>query len=438
MKKYIYLILFVFCLRASFSQLLPSIGLNTLPPDTTKICTIPLYQGSFYASGYQKGDTVPDFKLYNLNGDSMILSNELAGGKPVLLIAGSLTCPVFRNKVPDINQVMSTYSANIKVFVIYGVEAHPTDTSPYFGTVNITQQNQSQGVLFPQPKTYGERKDLVDTMSSWISLNAPIFIDGPCNKWWSNFGPAPNNSYLIGTNGVVMNKHGWFDKAPDDIYCDLDSIFNVNSGLCMSSSQPGNFVLSVQNSTVQGNPGAILYDKAKIINTSTVQVSVYIRKLQKVLPSSWQSAFCADVCYSPNDDSIVIYVSPQDTIDFSLDFFTGSVADSGKVRVGFRNTNLQSNYYMQWFKASTYPNDVSVKEINTNPVLKVYPNPASAEINVITPEKEFTLLIYDQLGKEIYKGSETKIKTESWKNGVYYLMLRTAQGTSSKRILIEK
>src|SRR5688572_11352759 len=171
------LVLSAFQLRA---QLLPSIGLNTIPPDTTALCKEPFYLGNFYSTGYQQGDTVPDFKLYDLNGDSLVLSEALSNGKPVLLIGGSLTCPVFRARVPAINQVVSTYSSGIDVYVIYTLEAHPTDTSVYFGYVNVTSQNISAGILFPQPQTYAERKELADTMSSFINLTAPVFIDGPC------------------------------------------------------------------------------------------------------------------------------------------------------------------------------------------------------------------------------------------------------------------
>src|SRR5687768_9172822 len=99
MKNHIYILLFVLSALCCRSQLLPGIGLNSAPGDNAVICPEQFYLGNFYSSGYHKGDTVPDFKLYGLNGDSLALSQALAGGKPVLLIAGSLTCPVFRAKI---------------------------------------------------------------------------------------------------------------------------------------------------------------------------------------------------------------------------------------------------------------------------------------------------------------------------------------------------
>src|SRR5688500_9836539 len=86
-------------------NLLPSIGIGALPSDNDPVCYIPWYLGSFHTSGLQAGDTAYDFTLYNLNGDSLNLKDALSKGRPVLLVNGSYTCPVYRRKVQDINDV---------------------------------------------------------------------------------------------------------------------------------------------------------------------------------------------------------------------------------------------------------------------------------------------------------------------------------------------
>ncbi len=419
------------------AQLLPSIGLVSLPSNTTPICNPPYYLGSFYNSGFMIGDTVPDFKLYNLQGDSLILSDELSDGKPILLIAGSLTCPVFRNKVQTINQVVSTYGSAIKVFIIYTIEAHPTDTSVYFGTINITNQNNTEGVLFASPTNYGERKILVDTMSNWVNVNAPIFIDGPCNPWWNNFGPAPNNSYLIDTNGVVVSKHGWFHKQPtDNIFCDIDNYLSVTSSSCNISTSPGHFTVNVINSTSFGSPGETLYDFAQLINTQSVTTTVEIRKLQWSLPANWQTAFCADICYSAQDDSISLVLNPYDTLLFSLDFFTSATADSGKVRVGFRNVNNFNNSYSYWLKASTYPATGVEDNFNGNSDVLFYPNPCENYFNINTPDKLFDIFIYNSVGQLIDKKENTKrVDTSLWPSGYYIIHYRSNDLNFTKRLI---
>lgn len=440
MRKYILFITITLFHLKSHAQLLPSIGLNAQPANSATICEPPYYTGSFYTTGYQVGDTVPDFKLYNLQGDSLILSEELQNGKPVLLIAGSLTCPVFRNKVTFINQVMSTYGSSVNVFVIYTIEAHPTDTSVYSGNINITSQNINEGVLFPSPLTYGDRKHMVDTMPNWVSLNAPVFIDGPCNEWWNNFGPAPNNSYLIDTNGIVISKHGWFHKLPsDNIFCDIDNYLSFVSGSCNTSTAAGHFSVNVLNNISYGIPGQTLYDYAQIINTQSVPVTVSAQMLQTIIPTNWQVSFCADVCYGVQDTYISFVVNPNDTLLFSLDYGTDMVPDSGRVRVGFQNVNNSSNGFAYWLRASTFPSTGIKSNVTNAATFEVYPNPATNKVSLITLETNYTLKAYDLLGaeKEIAIVNNA-INTEEWKNGIYIIVLMSSKGTSTKKVIINK
>jgi len=407
MRNYLYSFLFVLINNCYFGQLLPSIGLNSVPQGTALICNEPFYLGNYYSTGYQQGNTVPNFKLYDLNGDSLVLSDALSDNKPVLLISGSLTCPVFRAKVPIINQIATTYSSNIKVYVIYTLEAHPTDTSVYFGYVNITSQNTVAGILFPSPNTYSQRKDLVDTMSYYVSLNAPVFIDGPCNNWWKNFGPAPNNSYLISPTGVVLNKHGWFHKSPDNIFCDLDSILNINSGLCIPPPTiPGNFTITVVSNNVTGNPTDLLYDYVDVINTSSVVVTYKAKKIIKSLPLGWQTAFCADVCYSTAEDSIIVSLAPFETMHISFDFFTDNIPDSGSVKVGFKNMDKPNNSFSVRLRASTLPIDVGLINLeNEKSVLEIYPNPSSNQFVIqIYPEiTKGEFILFNSAGQKVFE-----------------------------------
>jgi hypothetical protein len=357
------------------AQPAPFIGLNSVPQSVDAICPEPVFNGSFNTSGYVVGTTVGDFKLYGMNGDSLTLSQALSSGKPVLLVSGSLTCPIFRNKIPVINQVVSTYSGVLDVYVIYTLEAHPTDTSVYFGYVNITSQNQTDGILFPSPLSYGERKALVDTLLQRHSLTAPVFLDGPCNPWWKHFGPAPNNAYVIRPDGTVAIHHGWFDRSPRNIFCELDTFLGINSGLCNTSGSGGSFALNILNQTATGTPAATLYAYIDIVNTSAQDCQIDIMKLQKQLPGGWESSFCADICYGIQDDSIRITLPAGDTMHFSLDFFTTSLPDTGNIRLGFRNAQHPNNQLAFWTKGDTR-NSVSNKDADAITISKsIAPNP---------------------------------------------------------------
>ncbi len=230
--------LFFLCFSLSgYSQIVlkPSIGLNSRPNDGDPVCNIPTYidpDNTYNTPGLQTGDTIPHFKLYKLNGDSVDILTELLDGKPILLVGANYTCPIYRTKVTDINNMLTQYGSAIKIFQVYIVEAHPNspDPSPYSGTVWVTGQNQQAGILYNQPTTYLQRKNLVQTMVNNMTNNAPIIIDGPCNAWWTNFGTAPNSGFLLRPNGTIFVKHGWFHKTGVyNMYNDIDSLLNMLS-----------------------------------------------------------------------------------------------------------------------------------------------------------------------------------------------------------------
>ena len=68
-------------------------------------------------------------------------------------------------------------------------------------------------------------------MLNAMTIDVPVLIDGPCNEYWTNMAYAPNNAYLINTDGSVYVKHGWFHKAPKDILADIDNLLlNLGTG----------------------------------------------------------------------------------------------------------------------------------------------------------------------------------------------------------------
>lgn len=190
-----------------------SIGLSTNPNDTDSICSIPLYlSGDMDTNGIQVGENVYDFTLYDSAGSAYHLRSILEQGKPVFLMSGSYTCPVFRRNIDSLNALISSYENDINFYLIYIVEPHPDiDISPYSGNVWTTTQNQNAGILFQQPKVYSERKNVLSAMLDSMAVNCPVLLDGPCNEYWINYGEAPNRAYLIDQYGEVKAMHGWFN-----------------------------------------------------------------------------------------------------------------------------------------------------------------------------------------------------------------------------------
>ncbi|BDS11753.1 T9SS type A sorting domain-containing protein [Aureispira anguillae] len=424
----------------------PSIGIGALPNDNDTICAFPTFTGNFDAVGYAIGDTVPDFTLYTTNGTPVNLQTVLAQGKPVLLIGGNLTCPVFRNKIATINNMATIYNGLLEIYIIYGMEAHPTSPSPYSGTIWITNSNQQAGILHPQPTTYGARKALIDTLLTTETILPPILVDGVCNEWLSHFGPAPNNAYLIDTTGVVYEKQGWFHKLPDDMYCEIDSLLGTTNGLCNATGNNGLFTFAYVNDTIEyGAAGTILGVEATLNNVSATDNVVIdiIRRFVNV-PQNWQTAICVDICLPPTTDTTQVTIPPGMTQDFTFYFYTAPTIDSfGFAQLGFKNVNNNQNKFLRYFWAETGKTTSSPKVSSAENDLLFYPNPSSGIVYWTgTKTVEGSIQIIDSKGVKVKHFTPKVWQDQQILNlsmlprGLYFLQLSSKKGQITKKIIL--
>ena len=145
----------------------PSIATAPLPANSDPICPwthVSAPNGGVPHIVPEVGDTMADFTLYDVNDVAYTLSSVLNIGKPVLIVAGSYTCPKYYNSISVINDVKTTYGTDISILVVYMLEAHPTapDTSAFTGTVWPIVAGNGQN--YGQPVTYSDRKDIVADM----------------------------------------------------------------------------------------------------------------------------------------------------------------------------------------------------------------------------------------------------------------------------------
>ena len=414
----------------SMSQpvLLPSIGVGAQPLDSDPICTLPTQTPPITSVGRPAGELAAEFNLFDINGNPFSLEEALALGKPVLMISASYTCPVFRGKIPSINNVVANYGALITTVIIYTVEAHPDgDISPYFGAVNTGAQNISAGILYAQPDTYGERKAVLQDMLDSLQINAPIYLDGPCNEWWNYYGPQPNNAYLIDTSGVIFAHHDWYDKVPDDIECDLDSLLGLPTSCDQTFNGQCNMQM-VSNDTVYGAAGTTLYTHAILWNPTSEDVLIRVVKLQENLPAGWSTSLCLDVCYLPSVDTAIVAFPAGDSLHFYYYFYSTPGAATGFARVGLRNEFNLSNSFQRnlWGiseEASALPDQVQ-------PALAplISPNPTDGIISITTTVPYETMGILDGMGRTVLRSDRADhLNVRALPPGVYMLRLLSAQ-----------
>ena len=188
------------------------------------IATSPLAQGKgavtdlavrFDRVGPQPGDRLPDVPLRTLD-DKPFSLGELRGWSNVLLVTSSLTCPKSRTRWPDLKQIADQYP-DLHVLLVYVIEAHPVgDMCPYKGVEDVTPENREEGILHRQPTTMKQRLQLAGEFHRRMGIDdkkVQVYVDTMDNLAWTALGAAPNLALLVGHDGKVAYRQGWFKAA---------------------------------------------------------------------------------------------------------------------------------------------------------------------------------------------------------------------------------
>ncbi len=68
-----------------------------------------------------------------------------------------------------------------------------------------------------EPETYQQRIDLARKTVAAEGLMVPVLVDEMDNAVWLTYGPAPDIAYLIGTNGKIVTKQGWYQPPEMEV-----------------------------------------------------------------------------------------------------------------------------------------------------------------------------------------------------------------------------
>jgi len=403
----IYLFMLIPFLGYTQFNLLPSIGIGNLPMDSDSICEIPLVTNiNFDTLGLIAGDTAYNFNLYSLEGNEINLEQILEQGKPILLISASYTCSRFREKETVINELLTEHGEDIYICIVYTVEAHPLgDISPYFGVENVPPLNFNKNILYPQPTTYGERKNLVQIMLDSMNIDVPVFIDGPCNDWWLNYGQAANNAHLIDIDGTIFSKHGWFDRQDNDIHCDIiNLLYDIDD--CVEPEYTGSFEFSINSDSIGiGVPEETIFVYGELSNNSNNPVEIEVRRLEESLPIDWATSICLDVCYPPEVDSLTFVLNSGETQEYTMYFYTNEIPNQGMVKMNFRNLIDDENLFTQNMYAETQLTNIT--RVPKEFIFDLFPNPATdilqlnIDTKILNNSSTTYAYFYNSTGKEV-------------------------------------
>lgn len=430
---------------AQGSLLLPSIGLSAPPKDTDSICPIPLrLTMEFDPIGYQVGQPVHDFTLYDLAGNAVNLKQRLQSGRPQVVVTCSYTCFIFRERYPELEALFNLYGAYADFLLLYVVEAHPNgDVSPYFGYVNVGSENLAEGILYPQAKTYGERLQTAQQMVDNMTIQVPVILDGPCNEFWTASECGPVTAYLVDTSGLLFAKHGWFNVPPLNFGESLDALLGLDLTDAVSCGALFGFDVNPADTIQSGLPDEVIYFNAALKNDDdSLCASISVIRDKQMLPPGWYSSMCMDICYPPALSKTDVFVMPKSTLPFILDVYTTGPPDTGFIRVTFKNNFAPLQKDSQWFIAITTP-ETATPFLVAAADLAIYPQPASQQVHVLAPcllPPGSRLLVTDLQGRMVCRTEWTEdvttLDVTAWPAGCYLLQANTGGQAFRKSFLV--
>ncbi len=141
------------------------------------------------------GDLAPSFRLMDCRSGQEIEPVALRDRRPVVLVFGSYTCPVFRRLTPSLNDLHSRYMDQVDFFLVYIREAHPREDGQI-------PENASIGKI-AAPRSSQERAKLARTLAADLEIRMPVLVDGMGDDAATSYHAWPHRVYLVDQAGKI-------------------------------------------------------------------------------------------------------------------------------------------------------------------------------------------------------------------------------------------
>ena len=141
-------------------------------------------------SGPAAGERAPDFKAATLDGDTQRLS-DYREKKNVLLLFGSVTCPMTAAALGEINELYDRFRGDdLEFLFVYVREAHP-------------------GERVPAHHTAADKVRAAALLRDEEQLAMPLLVDDVSGPIHRKYSKLPNPAFLIDKSGRVAFRSMW-------------------------------------------------------------------------------------------------------------------------------------------------------------------------------------------------------------------------------------
>ncbi len=148
------------------------------------------------------GDSFPSFDLVTTNGDHLT-NSSVFGDKPVLLIFGSMTCPMTASAAPSVQKLYDEFGDGVEFIMLYVREAHP-------------------GEHFTQAETMDVKIEYARALKEFYDIPWTVAADNVDGDLHRALDPKPNSAYLMDNEGTILFRSLWAADS-DAIHQALDA-----------------------------------------------------------------------------------------------------------------------------------------------------------------------------------------------------------------------
>lgn len=135
------------------------------------------------------GDSLPAFELVTTDGDGLT-NQDLLGNKALLLIFGSVTCPMTASAMPFLLQLHTEFGDRVGFIMLNVREAHP-------------------GEHFRQPGTMEEKLKHAQALKQFYEIPWTVAADNIEGNLHRALDPKPNSAFLANGGGIIVFRSLW-------------------------------------------------------------------------------------------------------------------------------------------------------------------------------------------------------------------------------------
>lgn len=144
---------------------------------------------SFSDAAPGAGDLLPAFDLPTTTGDRL-RSDDLLARAPVLVVPGSLTCPMTASSMPILKRLHVRFGDRIAFVTLYVREAHP-------------------GEDIPQPRSFEQKLEHARILQERDRLPWPVVVDDLAGSLHRVLDGKPNPAFLAEPGGRIVFRALW-------------------------------------------------------------------------------------------------------------------------------------------------------------------------------------------------------------------------------------